>query len=155
MYGKLLKHRQLFLITLCMSYGTLLTEHPSQSFRYSRNSLHFREPEGSLLFAGGKQWIISWANRIHSKPEQLHMLIIIQMYTVKTNRGNVIQLNHQPDATIFQFIILTFIYSSCFGRSPAHHQELNDCSSSLWFYLRIVVRADLRSWSGRFNRPEH
>jgi hypothetical protein len=37
-----------------------------------------------------------------------------------------IQINHQPDATIFQFIILTFIYSSiCFGRSPAHHQELN------------------------------
>jgi len=67
-----------------------------------------------------------------------------------------IQINQQSDATIFQFIILTFIYNSTsFGRSPAHHQELNDCSSSLWFYLRIVVRADLRSWSGRFNRPEH
>jgi hypothetical protein len=55
-----------------------------------------------------------------------------------------IQLNHQPDATVFQFIILTFIYSSLrFGRSPAHHQELNDCSSSLWFYLRIVAIAVL------------
>jgi len=61
-----------------------------------------------------------------------------------------IQINHQPDATIFQFIILTFIYSStCFRRSPAHHQELNDCSSSLWYYLRIVVIAVLCSWSGR------
>jgi len=61
-----------------------------------------------------------------------------------------IQINHQPDATIFQFLILTFIYSStCFGRSSAHHQELNDCSSSLWFYLRIVVIAVLCSWSGR------
>ena len=60
-----------------------------------------------------------------------------------------IQINHQPDATIFQSIILTFIYSStCFGRSPAHHQELNDCSSGLWFYLRIVVIAVLCSWSG-------
>ena len=60
------------------------------------------------------------------------------------------QINHQPDATIFQFIILTFIYSStCFGRSPAYHQDLNDCSSSLWFYLRIVVLAVLCSWSGR------
>ena len=40
----------------------------------------------------------------------------------------------------FQFIILTFVCSStCFGRIPAHHQELNDCSGSLWFYLRIVV----------------
>ena len=60
-----------------------------------------------------------------------------------------IQINHQPDATFFQFIILTFIYSStCFGRCPAHHQELNDCSGSLWFYLRIVVIAVLCSWSG-------
>jgi len=41
-----------------------------------------------------------------------------------------IQINHQPDATIFQFIILTFIYSSTrFGRFPAHHQELNDSKS--------------------------
>jgi hypothetical protein len=37
-----------------------------------------------------------------------------------------IQTNHQPDATIFQFIILTFIYSStCSGRFSAHNQELN------------------------------
>jgi len=55
----------------------------------------------------------------------------------------------------FQFIILMFIYrSACFGRSPAHHQELNDCSSSLWFYLRIVVKAVLCSWSAR-PRTQH
>jgi len=53
----------------------------------------------------------------------------------------------------FQFIILTFVYSStCFGRFPAHHQELNDCSGSLWFYLRIVVTVVLCSWSARQNR---
>jgi hypothetical protein len=41
-------------------------------------------------------------------------------------------MNHQPDATIFQFFILTFIYSSTgFGRFPAHYQELNGCSGSL------------------------
>jgi hypothetical protein len=35
-----------------------------------------------------------------------------------------------------QFIIHTFIYSStCFGRPQAHHQELNNCSGSLWFLL--------------------
>jgi len=60
------------------------------------------------------------------------------------------QINHQPDATVFQFIILTFVYSStCFGRFPAHHQELNDCSGSLWFYLPIVVTVVLCSWSGQ------
>jgi hypothetical protein len=54
----------------------------------------------------------------------------------------------------FQFIILTFVYSStCFGRFPAHHLELNDCSGSLWFYLRIVVTAVLFWWSGRPARP--
>ena len=43
-----------------------------------------------------------------------------------------------------QFIILMLIYSStCFGRPHAHHQELNNCSSSLWFFLRIVVIAVL------------
>ena len=65
-----------------------------------------------------------------------------------------IQIVHQSHATIFQFIILTFIYSStCFGRSPAHHQELNNCSSSLWFYLRTMVIAVLYSWLGRL-KPE-
>jgi hypothetical protein len=32
---------------------------------------------------------------------------------------------------------------------PTHHQELNDCTGSLWFYLRIVVTDVLCSWSGR------
>ena len=73
----------------------------------------------------------------------------------KSVHHRTIQIDHQPHATIFQFIILTFIYSStCFGRSPAHHQELNDCSSSLWFYLRIVVIAVLFSWSDR-PRTQH
>jgi hypothetical protein len=61
-----------------------------------------------------------------------------------------IQINHQPDATVFQFIILAFVYSStCFGPFPANHQELNDCSVNLWFYLRIVVIVVLCSWSVR------
>jgi len=68
----------------------------------------------------------------------------------KSVHHRTIQINHQPDATIFQFIILTFIYSStCFGRFPAHHQALNDYNGSLWFYLCIVVTVVLFSWSGR------
>jgi hypothetical protein len=55
-----------------------------------------------------------------------------------------IQINHQPDASIFQFIILTFVYSStCFGLCSAHHQELNDCSGSLSFLPSY--RGDRRS----------
>jgi hypothetical protein len=37
-----------------------------------------------------------------------------------------------------------FMYSSTgFGRSHAHYQELNNCSSSLWFYRWSVVVAVL------------
>jgi hypothetical protein len=33
--------------------------------------------------------------------------------------------------------------STCFGRPHAHHQELNKCGSSLWFYRWSVVIAVL------------
>jgi hypothetical protein len=45
---------------------------------------------------------------------------------------------------ISQVYYLPFMYgSTCFGRSHAHHQELNTCSSSLWFYRWSVVVAVL------------
>ena len=62
----------------------------------------------------------------------------------KSVHHHTIQINHQLDATISSVYYLTFIYNStCFGRPHAHHQELNNCSSSLWFYLRSVVIAVL------------
>jgi hypothetical protein len=68
----------------------------------------------------------------------------------KSVHHRAIQMYHQPDTTVIQFIILTLVYSSTFfGRFPAHHQELSDCSGILWFYLRIVVIVVLCSWSGR------
>ena len=73
----------------------------------------------------------------------------VKFKVCKSVHHRTIQINHQPDAIAFQFIILKFVYSStCFGRFSSHHQELNDCSSSLWFYLRIVVIVVLCSWSG-------
>jgi hypothetical protein len=83
-------------------------------------------------------------------------ILCVSDKTFGTGVLNLIQINHQPDAKSFQFLILTFVYSStCFGRFPAHHQELNDCSGSLWFYLRIVVTLVLCSWLGRpAVRPE-
>ena len=74
----------------------------------------------------------------------------VKFKVCKSVHHRTIQINHQPDATIFQCIILTFVYSStCFGPFPAHHQELNDSSGNLWFYLRIVVTGVLCSCSGR------
>ena len=72
---------------------------------------------------------------------------VLKFKVCKSVHHRTIQINHQPDATVFQFIILTFVYSStCFVRFPAYHQELNDCSGSLWFYLRVVVIVVLCSW---------
>jgi UDP-N-acetylglucosamine:LPS N-acetylglucosamine transferase len=82
---------------------------------------------------------------------------ISELKVCKSVHHRTIQIDHQPDATVFQFIILNFVYiSTYFGRFPTHHQELNACSSSLWFYIRIVVTIVLCSWSGRLsNRPDH
>jgi hypothetical protein len=75
-------------------------------------------------------------------PTNVKFILSFKFKVCKSVHHRTIQINQQSDATIFQFIILTFIYSStCFGRSPAHHQELSDRSNSLWFYLRIVVIA--------------
>jgi hypothetical protein len=43
-----------------------------------------------------------------------------------------------------QVYYATFTYgSTCFGRPHAHHQELNNCSSRLWFCRWSVVVAVL------------
>jgi hypothetical protein len=78
----------------------------------------------------------------------------VKFKVFKSMHHRTIQINHQPDETIFQFIILMTVYSStCFGRFPTHHQELNNCSGSLWFYLRIVVIVVLCSWLGWLAGP--
>jgi hypothetical protein len=45
--------------------------------------------------------------------------------------------------------------STCFGRPHAHHQELNNCSSSLWFYRWSVVLAVLLVVDGPTGRTDH
>ena len=89
-----------------------------------------------------QQFVLERMKRCHIKIKK--RLFEVYEYNKNSNSNNwrnvLIHINHQPNATIFQFIILTFIYSSTrFGRFPAHHQELSDCSGSLWFCLRIVV----------------
>jgi hypothetical protein len=52
----------------------------------------------------------------------------VKFKVCKSVHHRTIQINHQPDAAIFYFLILTFVYSSTFfGRFPARHKELNDC----------------------------
>jgi hypothetical protein len=73
------------------------------------------------------------------------------------HRSFTINSNKSPTWCNNFSVILMFVYNStCSGCFPAHHQELNDCSGSLWFYLPIVVTVVLCSWSGRpAGRPDH
>jgi hypothetical protein len=82
---------------------------------------------------------------------------IIFCITFSTGVLHLIQINHKPDAKISQFNILKFVYSStCLWSFPAHHQELNNCSGSFWFYLLIVVIVVLCLWSARpAGWPDH
>jgi len=45
--------------------------------------------------------------------------------------------------------------STCSGLPHAHHQELKDCSSSLWFYRWSVVIAVLLVVVGPAGRTDH
>ena len=110
----------------------------------------------TIVWEPAASW--KWKQQACLKPfcARLHGVTSHNTFKVcKSVHHRIIQINHQPAATILQFIILTFIYSStCFGRFPAHHQELNECSGSLWFYLRIVVTAGPTTNTARLS-PRH
>jgi hypothetical protein len=78
--------------------------------------------------------------RQHNRRRQLKCL---EYKTINMSSQRVdfeVQINQPRRTTISQDYYLTFIYSStCFGRPHSHHQELNNCSSSLWFYCWSVV----------------
>jgi hypothetical protein len=66
-----------------------------------------------------------------------------------------IQINHQPDATIFQFIILTlFTAQHVSGVSPPIINSSMTAVAAFGFYLRIVVIVVLCSWLGRLAQPQ-
>jgi len=77
-----------------------------------------------------------WVGGQHHAPAALPLRKTrYPLYRRLGGHHHTIQINHQPDATISPVFYLTFTYSStCFGSPHAHHQELNKCSSSLWFY---------------------
>jgi peptidoglycan biosynthesis protein MviN/MurJ (putative lipid II flippase) len=56
----------------------------------------------------------------------------------------------------FLKFILNFMYcSTFFGRPHFNHQELNNCSSSLWFYRLSLVVAVLLVVVEPTGRPDH
>ena len=69
-----------------------------------------------------------------AQPKYVAVNKLISLMLCVTNLINVFNWINQPDAAVSQVYYLSFEYSStCFGHPHAHHQELNNCSSSLWF----------------------
>ena len=82
---------------------------------------------------------------------------LLKFKVCKSVRHHTIQINHLLDAKISPVYYLMFIYSSaCFRRPHAHHQELNNCSSSLWFFPseRGDSSAVCRGWAGWPDRDQ-
>jgi hypothetical protein len=68
------------------------------------------------------------------------------------------QINQPTRCNNFSSLLLdvySYVSSTCFGRPHAHRQELNNCSSSLWFYRCSVVVAVLLVVVGPIGRPDH
>ena len=85
-----------------------------------------------------------------------HNFSVISNYILQLNNIWQFRQINQLNATISQVYYLTFMYSSaCFGRPQAHHQELNNCSSSLWFYRWSVVVAVLLVVVGPDHDQQH
>jgi len=69
-----------------------------------------------------------------TRPEDSYRLCCVVVCDLETSRMGA--------PYIYDISRLRVKYSStCFGRSHAHHHELNNCSSSLWFYRWSVVVA--------------
>jgi hypothetical protein len=66
----------------------------------------------------------------------------------KSAHHHTIPINQPTRCNNFPSLLLDFLYGvTCFGCPHAHHQELNNCSSSLWFYSTATTT--LQRWNQR------
>jgi hypothetical protein len=82
---------------------------------------------------------------VYQMPFNLHYYYNCR-YCYCYNIINSIQINQSTRCNIsssWHWLDFYMYSSTCFGCPHAHHQELNTCSSSLWFYRCNVVIAVL------------
>ena len=110
-------------------------------------------PAKQLLLSYYLRRVTVWRNTNITKKKGLSKIQKCLSWSCKTIfnvcksvHHRTVQINRQPYATLFQFIILTFIYSStCFVRFPARHQELNDCSGPTTNTARLPPRYESKT----------
>jgi len=102
----------------------------------------------------------SWIVRTHISLYLYNLFISKQFCRFKACKSvhhRKIQINHQPDATIFQFIILTFIYSSTyFGRfpSPIIRSSMTAVAASGFTFVSWCQSCCVCGRAGRPARPQ-
>jgi hypothetical protein len=91
-------------------------------------------------------WLSAWNTSVSTGRIFYEILFIYFFKVCKSVHHRTVQINHQPDATIFQFIILTFIYSSTVSgvSPPIIRSSMTAVASSGFIFV---------SWSGRPARP--
>ena len=83
-------------------------------------------------------------NPMYSIITHLTSNVCMKFKVCKSMHHHTIKINLPTRCNNFSSYYLIFMYSStCFGRPHARHQELSNCSSSLWFYRWSVVVAVL------------
>jgi hypothetical protein len=86
-------------------------------------------------------------------PEKQYDYLVLQC---KPTICTPFKLINKLNAAISQVYCLSFKYSStCFGHPHVHHQEVNNCSSSLWFCRWSVVVEVVLVVVGQAGRPDH
>jgi len=93
-----------------------------------------------------RNWVNSYADYNKGYDSPSLKLMYLKFKVCKSVHHRSFQINQPTRCNNFSSLLLDVysMYSStCFGRPHAHHQELNNCSSSLWFYIWSVVVAVL------------
>jgi hypothetical protein len=101
--------------------------------------MKFRDTLMLPSFIWDYSWILSMScsNQVMLKYSSITLIKLTIVHLKSASTCIIAQFKqiNQLDATVSQIYYLTFMYSStCFGRSHVYYQELNNCSSSLWFY---------------------
>jgi hypothetical protein len=114
----------------CCTLYIFSTNISTEYFKHAANFPFFSSK--FRLFHNAKFWFLYYSHFTYRVCQDLN----VKFKICKSVHHRAIQLNHQPNIKIFQFIILTFVYgSTCFGHYYSYHPSSgahNICNYSIW-----------------------
>jgi hypothetical protein len=91
----------------------------------------------------------------HLSPQQIYGSSCTEWFTQQYISNNSNKWTNQMQQFLKCIACRLCTGQTCFGRPHAYQQELNNCSSSLWFHLRSVVIAVLLVVVRPVGRSDH